>query len=379
MKLHNRLRCLFYRWVGFAAATIVCCGNWPPAAFAVDSEPSSLRWAKTRDGQRPRQIVAISDVCAWPKLTQLSHGTIIATIFNKPCHGTSEGDIECWASTDEGHHWQKRGTPAPHEPNSNRIHVAVGLAADGSLVVLTSGWSNEYGSGKVGPPFRSHVLKPWICRSSDEGRTWTIDKDSFPEVRVPFGSIVVGQDGTLRAAASSGGAKTISYVYRSVDDGKTWGNAVPLDSTRHRDETALFHLGGGRWLAAARQFNMGMGLYASTDDGKTWEYREEMTGSYQIPGHFCRLRDGGLLFAYGHRTANLKGVEGVDVKLSHDDGRHWSEPVRLLEFQGDGGYPCSVQLADGQILTAYYAQKTDGFGRYHMGVVVWDAGQSWKN
>ena len=41
------------------------------------------------------RYVAIDDVCAWPNLTKMPDGTIVATIFNRPCHGKWEGDVEC--------------------------------------------------------------------------------------------------------------------------------------------------------------------------------------------------------------------------------------------------------------------------------------------
>ena len=43
------------------------------------------------------RFIAIANVCAWPNLTVLNDGTIIASIFNKPSHGRGEGDVECWA------------------------------------------------------------------------------------------------------------------------------------------------------------------------------------------------------------------------------------------------------------------------------------------
>lgn len=42
--------------------------------------------------------IAIDNVCAWPNLTLLPDGVIIAAIYNQPCHGTWEGDLECWSS-----------------------------------------------------------------------------------------------------------------------------------------------------------------------------------------------------------------------------------------------------------------------------------------
>ena len=74
-----------------------------------------------------------------------------------------------------------------------------------------------------------------------------------------------------------------------------------------------------------------------------------------------------MLLTYGNR----REPKGVDVRLSSDEGATWSEPIRVVHFIGDGGYPSSVQLPDGQVLTAYYARAIEGHDRYHMGVVIW--------
>ena len=95
-----------------------------------------------------------------------------------------------------------------------------------------------------------------------------------------------------------------------------------------------------------------------------------MTGAAQHPGHLLRLRDGRVLLSNGNRIA---GDKGVDVRLSDDEGKSWSDPLRVVDFQGDGGYPSSIQRPDGQIVTAYYTSKTKTHQRYHMGVVIWAA------
>ncbi len=94
------------------------------------------------------RYVAVDNVCAWPNLTLLKDGTIVAAIFNHPSHGLAEGDVECWASTDGGKIWKLRGVPAPHEPRTNRMNVAAGTANDGSLIVLASGWGGAEFSRK---------------------------------------------------------------------------------------------------------------------------------------------------------------------------------------------------------------------------------------
>lgn len=328
-------------------------------------------YVQTREGAKPQPTVAIDNVCAWPNLTVLRDGTIIATIFNQPCHGLWEGDVECWGSTDGGRTWALRGTPAPHEPGTNRMNVAAGLAANGDLLVIASGWSHRPPKGKPGGHGApAHPLAPWVSRSADGGKTWSIDRTAIPKTPtgrdgVPFGDILRGKDGALRLALYWG-AKGETFVYRSPDDGKTWGEPVVMNKEAIIDEPALFHVGAGRWLAAARL--NGLDLYVSSDDARTWKHSQQLTGAQQHPGHFTRLKDGRLLLSYGNRVE----PKGVDVRFSSDEGQTWSAPLRVADFQGDGGYPSSVQLPDGQVLTAFYASRTTDHPRYHMGVVHWD-------
>lgn len=210
------------------------------------------KYVQSAEGKLPEPIVAVDNVCAWPNLTVLGDGTIVATIHNQPSHLKVPADVECWASKDGGRTWTKRGKPAPR------------------------------------------------------------DKD-----------VVI-------------------------------------------HEPALFHLGKGKWLVAARL--NGLNLHTSDDDAKTWAHRMQLTGPSQHPGHLARLKDGSVLLSNGNRLV----PKGVDVRFSDDEGATWSGPFRVVDFQGDGGYPSSVQLPDGRVLTAYYASQIAGHNRYHMGVVLWD-------
>ena len=192
------------------------------------------------------RYVAIDNVCAWPNLATLRDGTIIATIFNKPTHGRAEGDVEVWATSD-GLFWSKRGTAAPHEDSANRMNVAVGKANSGDLIVLSSGWTlKKDDKGKV--LSLVEILAPWICRSSDGGTTWKIDKESFPRTTegrteyIPFGDVLPGGDGALHVTCYARDRKTKQdgvWMFRSADDGKTW-------TLRH--DCAGRHFGGVRAL-----------------------------------------------------------------------------------------------------------------------------------
>ena len=74
----------------------------------------------------------------------------------------------------------------------------------------------------------------------------------------------------------------------------------------------------------------------------------------EINGHLMRLADGRLLLSYGVR---VKDRRGVCAKLSSDDGKTWSKTLRLAHAIGsaDCGYPSSVQLKNGSIVTAWYS------------------------
>ena len=329
------------------------------------------------------RYVAIDNVCAWPNLTRMPDGVIIATIFNQPCHGLWEGDVECWASVDEGRTWSFRGTAAPHEPATNRMNVAAGLAENGDLIVLASGWSNR-------PPLAStpgqeqewrpagganKVLHPWVCRSADGGQTWQRDGVvEFPLhaegylAPVPFGDIVTCDNSTLGVtvyAKNTSGSHS-SFFLRSCDDGQTWGEPVPLANMHN--ETALLALGEGRLLATARSRNLD--LFLSEDAGRTWQSQGPVTAAQELPGHLLRLLDGRILLSYGIRHY---GFYGVGARLTDNDGKTWYTPIVLVDLDDahDGGYPSSVQSPDGTIITAYYTRGVAAHTRYHMGVIRW--------
>jgi hypothetical protein len=346
--------------------------NRPAALHAAEAEPKEIR-----------RVVAVENVCAWPNLTLLRDGTVVAVLFNQPSHGQAEGDVECWASGD-GLGWERRSVITRHEPGTIRMNHAAGLAGNGDLVVLCSGWTDLPAAGRPKQaPFRDAVIRNWVLRSADGGRTWE-KSDAFPAPEpgwteyIPFGDIWAGDDGALHTSCYQGelddparSSKTKgwrSWHFRSDDDGRTW-RPVSLIGPRH-NETDLFPLGGKSWLAAARAD--ATELIRSDDDGATWQEPRRVTGRNEINAHLARLKDGRLLLSYGVRVA---GRRGVCARLSGDDGRTWGEPLRLADTVGDGdcGYPSSVQLADGAIVTAWYSRETPDHAGYHMGVTAWRA------
>lgn len=138
----------------------------------------------------------------------------------------------------------------------------------------------------------------------------------------------------------------------------------------------MVHLGEGVWLAAARRGSGGGGLrlYRSTDDAATWTDLGAVTTGTRHPGDLLQLRDGRIVLAYGNRAVSPRFVEAM---ISNDQGTTWSAPVTLASWSGDGGYPASVERADGKIVTAFYGAATPYHSGYHVGAVIWEVDKLW--
>lgn len=332
-------------------------------------------------------FLAIDNVCAWPNLQRLANGDIVALLFNQPTHGRWEGEVECWGSTDDGQTWALRGVPVPHAPQTNRMNHSAGIARDGALVAIVSGWSNRPKRGVLAASFdESLVLEPIVSRSTDGGRTWRQGGSvaALPEYHnpVPYGNIHACGDGVLMAPfygpkRDKGGkplGRCASFVFRSTDDGLTWGD--PSLIADDHTETFVLPVNDTRWLAAARSDEAGneqrLDLYVSEDAGRTWKFHQHLTGAWQHPAHMLRLANGHIALTHGIRMYGIWG--SIGARISEDEGRTWKKPAVLKlapTDNNDGGYPSSVQLPDGRIVTAYYGARTATHHRYHMSVIRW--------
>ena len=332
------------------------------------------------------RYVAIDNKCAWPNLTLMPDGSILAAVFGEPCHLSWEGAGECWRSRDGGKTWSFVSVPVPNQPLTNRGNMAAGLTPSGAYVVLCGGWSNVCPKGErpslpVAPGVRS-IMPPIVARSEDGGDSWTHESLEFdPETKnlFAYGDIVSLPGNRLAAACYVQGENDCTaWIYFSDDDGRTWEDARVIGNGRY-NETALLSLGQGRLLAASRtEFTAETEIFASDDGGQSWTCRGAVTPSRHMPAHLTQLQDESILLTYGVR---LRGMLGVYASISRDEGITWDDPRVLFNtaaYQSDsssrgtdGGYPSSVQLADGSILTAYYCQRIPMHHRYHMGVVLW--------
>jgi len=328
------------------------------------------------DGFEANTRCAVEDVCAWPNLKKLPDGSILAAIFNQPCHGMWEGDLDGYRTTDGGETWSRLARIAEHErPGSNRMNCSVGYAANGDLITLCAGWHNRHPRGKSGPFKSEDRGSTRTYRSTDNGKSWTAGEQlpDLPDEAIftPFGDIHIAADGRLITpgymSTTQVNRQHGSYTQESTDDGETW--QVGSSINQIGNETALLPLGNGRWLAASREeHDKHVEQFVSDDDAKTWTRVGPLTLPGQITAHLLRLHDGRILLSYGNRCINNYGV---DVRFSEDDGKSWGEPTRVADAPlRDCGYPSTVELSDGWFLTAWYSQLPGEY-QYAMYATRW--------
>jgi len=334
--------------------------------------------AASAEAKLPERFITIDNAGLWPKLVLLKNDCIVAVAFDQPSHGRMEGAQQAWISCDGGRCWKKAGAPAPSDPGTVRMGISVGQAHDDSLLVLASGWGDVNNDPKIRP-----MLQPWVCRSKDGGETWThanavMQYPAGVDVMRPWG-LLIPMPGNMLATTfyhswrtAAGRLEGTSYMLFSSDNGRTWKDAAVI-GPKDYNETVAMRLRADRWLAAARGFKAGnLDLFTSDDEGRTWKFANALTGPQEHPGNLLRLRDGRILLTYGIRRKNLYGI---GVRTSRDEGRTWDAPRTLLKLDGttDGGYPSTVQLASGTLVTVYYSNGVSAHQRYHMGVYRWSA------
>lgn len=140
---------------------------------------------------------------------------------------------------------------------------------------------------------------------------------------------------------------------------------------RGHNETSYAFLPDGQMIAAARSESGHVAMLRSQDLGRTWSSPVQVTRDGEHPADLTVLSSSRILLTFGRRIRPL----GCGALLSDDGGHTWDFDKEVL-LAGDGvengdlGYPSTVQLADGHIVTVlYYASGSDlsenwrGWGR----------------
>jgi len=215
-------------------------------------------------------------------------------------------------------------------------------------------------------PETQYVYGAWCKFSHDNGKTWTEARRS--PVSAPHGAIHL-KDGRIFYVGSArywGDLKQNSIqAFATANEGKSWEHlsevpvlnewkGIPLKGIC---EPHCVELPDGDILVGIRCCHTDnkdyqhITLTRSKDGGKTWSEPILMDDVIGAPPHFCLRKDGVLVLSYGRRIAPF----GQYVRFSYDNGYTWTEDHMIRSAPDwDLGYPASVELKDGSMLTAYY-------------------------
>ena len=169
-------------------------------------------------------------------------------------------------------------------------------------------------------------------------------------------------DGTLVLPLSDVPHYQRVFVVRSMDGGHSWGSPIPAAEMEgcFFEEPAPLLLPSGRILLGLRDNASRSIMTTRSDDGGLSWSPAEPTGIDGYPAHLLRLADGRLLCTYGFR----KPPFAIRAVLSEDDGVSWqaTRPISIRAGLPNKnlGYPCTLQLPDGDLVTIYYAEDNAG-------------------
>ncbi len=219
--------------------------------------------------------------------------------------------------------------------------------------------------------------------SEDYGMTWS-DPVRLP-VSAPHGPSLC-RDGTLiylgkelySSACAVPEEPGVVAAYASTDGGYTWERrglcGKPADlSWDHFHEPHVVEFPDGSLFGVIRAQGAGVAhgftVYSTTsrDGGRTWS-PWRCLGISGSPPHLLLHSSGALICVFGRREAPF----GERAIVSRDMGETWPDEYILDDRASDGdlGYPASVELDDGRILTVYY-QKYPGDGKPSILYTVW--------
>ena len=321
----------------------------------------------------------------WPTLTRRANGELLAVWSGgREAHVCPFGRVDMMRSGDDGETWTWPRTLLDGAIDDRDAGVLE--TAKGSLLVTTftslayedynlkkvlgkkpgepGAWPKEKldrwlsAHNRLNEKQRQAELGQWMIRSTDGGITWSERFSSI--VNSPHGPIQLADGRLLYAGKKLWTSDKEVGVCESTDDGQSWKwlAGIPAregDSFTNYHELHAVETAGGKIIAHIRNHNKTNYRETlqteSSDGGKTWTMPHSI-GVWGLPSFLTKLSGGRLLMSYGHRRPPY----GNQARISEDEGQSWSEPLTISEdgVGGDLGYPSTVELKDGALVTLWY-------------------------
>lgn len=226
---------------------------------------------------------------SWPKVIKTPRGTVILGYSAGIGHNIGGSALAISLSKDGGRTFSapKKLISFPDDDPRYRDcgNLALGLAGDGSVLLLAMAYNRDEGN---------HIFG-W--RSTDEGATWTRTDTS-----------ALGPDKT----------------------GSVFGNILPLAGRG----LAVF----GHYRAGSKPHTQGLWMSLSNDDGRTWAAAQRISEIHAVEPVVVQSA-GRLVGFFRGDSQNARGRQSVGV--SDDLGRTWKTELSAL----DAEHPEKARLA----------------------------------
>jgi hypothetical protein len=348
--------------------------------------------------------------CNQGSIIRLANGELLLGYNEERGRSHSDSGQSCFVrSKDGGRTWDpaSRMVVWPYTEYGGNWDCAFAQVSNGDILMHTRTCSfiapkglKEIAEQVIGPPpGRPERLKRQtgyaLCRSSDNGATWTtaIPVNTAPMsesglgryvcggsgaghiIELPDGGLLLPLHGTIiREWPTMAGETPRVFVLRSDDGGFNWEYwaTVAYDPGHILTfaEAGMTRLLDGRLICLMRTESRpgrfdNMWLASSDDDGASWS-RPVRTKLWGYPADVIQLFDGRVLAVYGYRKAPW-GVRGC---LSAD-GVNWDPKDEFVIREGGAaspedvreywhiGYPTVTQCADGTVVAAYHQYDDD--------------------
>jgi len=331
-----------------------------------------------------------NEYCAWPAMVRAANGDLLVSFSINEEHLGPNGEIVLVRSSDNGKTWSQP-TPLLTTPIDDR-HAGLTVLQDGAIAAFcwSTFWTTEKYTALPPNSYHADVLNRWIHdveqttyeqAANEQGARCLVSKDNgvtwsprMPGMESIHGGIQL-PNGTLLVASYTTEERGIG-VYSAKEIGADWQKIAAIlspqpDSIRI-GEPHMLRLASGRLIMMIRAttipYNDGdprcflLETY-SDDNGLTW-VEPFWTPMWGFPPHLLLLNDGRVLCSYGYRRPPF----GQRAIIS-DDGITWD--IRnevILRDDADNkdlGYPASIELEPGLVLTVYY-QSDPGDGHQRM-------------
>jgi hypothetical protein len=339
-------------------------------------------------------------------IIKLKNGEILLMTREGTEHISNDGDVIMLRSKDNGKTWGNKSVIAGIKNVDEREGCGIQLK-DGTIMVGVF-YNNLYDKdGEYAWPTNNPELQKlsesdkryteagkrylgaYTISSKDNGRTWS--QPSYIETRdMPFTNLegptdapIEMPDGSVLMAVIGYSPKSdvgnrSSVMLRSTDKGKTWKYWSTIASDPGGVlggfmEPGIVRTKTGRIVAGLRNHAPENAIWMtySDDNGKTWApvWKTDMIGH---PADLIQLSDGRLLISYGIRDGIHDSPGGIRACFSKDNGKTWDikTEVQLRNdfLNVDVGYPESIELPGGKVMTVYYYNL---FGKYYVGSTFW--------